>query len=130
MVRPQDIEFIQLRDPVAMQQAVERLSENFGHGIKGGLELLKDLREKHSAMTDAKKIINELRADIMEFDTLMLKDSFKHLLKEHEFKIHAPDVAVLRREIFAEPEEFEAKNEQALKNLQKNLQDLKDHFNL
>lgn len=130
MVRSQDIEFVQMRDPITVQQDVARLSENFGQGIKSGLDLLKDLHEKHAAIITAKRTIDTLRADIAEFEKLMLKDSFKHVLKEHEYKLHEPDIRAFRKDVLAEPADFEAKNDQALKNLQRNLQDLKDHFGI
>ncbi|MBI2041180.1 MAG: hypothetical protein HYT16_03695 [DPANN group archaeon] len=130
MVRPQDIEFVQLRDPIIVQQDVAKLSENFGRGMASGADLLRDIKEKHIAIAAAKKTIAVLRQDIAEFEKFMLKDSFKHLLKEHTYALHEPDILAFKKDVIAEPDDFEAKNEQALKNLQRNLQDLKEHFGI
>ena len=128
MVRPEDLEYVNLENRADVQQAATELSQKFSKHLQNCREVLSDLKVKHVDIRNAAHNISALLADIKEAERLLQKDTFKHHLEsEKKLELAQSDVTKLRMQ--AEPErENIIKNEEALKNLGRNLAELRVQF--
>lgn len=128
MVKPEDLEYVSLGNRASVQQAAAELSQEFSKHLQNCREVLADLKIKHADIREAAHNISAILADIKEAERLMQKDTFKHQL-EHEKKLELAQSDVHQLRMQAEPErENIIKNEEALKNLGRNLAELRVQF--
>jgi hypothetical protein len=128
MTKPEDLEYVNLEGPTEVRHATAALSGEFARHIQNCRSILSDLKIKHTAIREAVHVIGGMQESLKELDRLMQKDAFKHHL-EHEktFELKPKDVRELQAQ--AEPDkEATIHNEEALKNLQRNMAELRLHL--
>ena len=128
MVKAEDLEYVNLQDHADIQQGAAELSRQFIKHIQNCNNVLSDLKIKHIAIHGASRNIGAMLADLKDVEQLMMKDMFRGVL-EHEKKLELTqkDVHALKAQVAPEKEAI-IHNEEALRNLSRNLADLRLHL--
>src|SRR3989344_8298423 len=71
MVRPEDLEYVNLENRADVQQAATELSQKFSKHLQNCREVLSDLKVKHVDIRNAAHNISALLADIKEAERLL-----------------------------------------------------------
>lgn len=122
MAKREDFEYVEVKEPRILDFDLKKSSDNFQASMGKASELAGLQADKHSAVDDAEELVRGLLVDLKKLDQLMMRGTMNELIEKGHFrKKMEAELKALEKQ----PEGELAPGANALKNLQRNLAELR-----